>query len=45
MTLVGYAQKRRLRIYADPARYVHLPEQAAHVLVLPYPQPLALCPA
>jgi FdhD protein len=45
ITLVGYAQKRRLRIYADPARRIQLPQEAANILVLPHPRPLALCPA
>lgn len=35
ITLVGYVQKRRLRIYADPAQRIHLPQDTANVLTIP----------
>jgi FdhD protein len=37
ITMVGYAQKRRLRIYADPAQRVLLPQNSINILTVPLP--------
>jgi FdhD protein len=43
ITLVGYVQKRRLRIYADPAHRIRLPQESINLLPLfNQPQP-AMC--